>query len=109
MMAEPSTTAQKLIDHARRIESLETWRHETDKLLAVRSERDKHMDERFDRIEKSIDGAKIEFHEGLTTARTDFKEGVSELKGDTKKLVWLIVAAIVGGIMQFIIRGGLFN
>ena len=95
-MAEPSQTAAKLLDHDKRLSDLEEWRHHTETLLAVRQERDKHMDDRFDRIEKAVGDAK-----------TEFKEGVGGIKGDLKKLVWLIVVAIVGGIMQFVMSGGL--
>lgn len=65
-----------------RVISLEQWRA-TQEALSV--ERNKHMDERFDKLESSI----------------------KDVNGHLTKIVWLIVTSIVVGIMAFILQGGL--
>lgn len=65
-----------------RTAALEVWRATTE---AVRVERDKHMDDRFDRLEG----------------------GLGEVKGYMARLAWLIVSGIIGAIIAFIVAGGL--
>lgn len=74
-----------LIALDRRVGDLETWRSTQETQLAVREERDKHMDKRFDRLE----------------------EGVAEVKGYLLRIVWVVILAIVGSLMTFIVSGGL--
>lgn len=69
----------------RRVGDLESWRATQETQLAVREERDKHLDKRFDRLE----------------------EGVAEVKGYLLRIVWVVILAIVGSLMTFIISGGL--
>jgi hypothetical protein len=52
---------------------------------AVRMERDKHLDRRFDKLEQDV----------------------GDVKGYLLKIVWLIVAGIVAALMAFMINGGL--
>lgn len=68
-----------------RLRSLEDWRAEQNTNLAVRVERDRHLDDRFDRLET----------------------GVSEVKGYLLRIVWVIVLGIVGSLITFMIGGGL--
>lgn len=65
-----------------RVISLEQWRATQD---AVSKERNKHMDERFDKLETSI----------------------KDINSHLTRIVWLIVTSIVVGIMAFILQGGL--
>ncbi len=52
---------------------------------AVRAERDRHMDKRFD----------------------DLEQGVNDVKGYLLRIVWVIVLGILGSLVTFIIGGGL--
>lgn len=72
-------------DLNRRVSSLEQWREKEMIERARSDERRIHMDARFDRVEGRLD----------------------KMDGHLNKLVWLILAAIIGGFMTFIIRGGL--
>jgi len=65
-----------------RTSALEIWRATSE---AVRVERDKHMDDRFDRIEG----------------------GLGEVKGYMARIAWLIFSGIIGAIIAFIVAGGL--
>lgn len=69
-----------------RVQGLERWKADLATEVAVREERDKHMDKRFDRLEK----------------------GVEEIKGYLLKVVWVIILGIIGAFVTFIIRGGLY-
>jgi hypothetical protein len=72
-------------DHERRISKLEAWKAEQSTSAAVRAERDKHLDDRFDRLET----------------------GVNEVKGYLLKIVWVIVLGIIASLITFIVQGGL--
>lgn len=65
-----------------RVRDLETWRSTLD---AVNVERRAHDAEAFGRIHQRLD----------------------KIDGHISRMVWLIVAAIVGGVMTFILNGGL--
>jgi len=68
-----------------RIRQLEVWKNEQATSVAVREERDRHMDKRFDRLEESV----------------------GEVKGYLLRIVWIIVLGILGSLITFIIGGGL--
>lgn len=68
-----------------RLQQLEIWKAAQETHLAVRTERDKHLDLRFDRVESSI----------------------NEIKGYLLKIVWVIILGIVGAFITFMVRGGL--
>lgn len=74
--------ATKFEDHNKRLTVLEAKLTMTE---AVRAERDKHMDKRFDQLEA----------------------GVNEVKGYLLRIVWVIVLGIIGALMTFILNGGL--
>lgn len=82
-MSDPDTGHLLAID--RRLGDLETWRATQDTAVAVREERDKHLDKRFDTLEK----------------------GVGEVKGYLLRIVWVVILGIVGSLMTFIVSGGL--
>jgi predicted nuclease with TOPRIM domain len=71
--------------HDQRVQAIEAWRSDQRVDNATRAERDIHMDARFDRMEKQI----------------------AEIKGYLIKIVWIIVAGILGSLVTFIVRGGL--
>lgn len=77
---ESSLSAQ-----SQRIQALERWRGDQRVDDAVRTERDKHMDQRFDKLEAAV----------------------GEVKGYLLKIVWLIVAGILAALITFIVNGGL--
>lgn len=74
-----------LENHEQRIRALEEWKAEQNTSHAVRAERDRHMDQRFDEL----------------------KESVNEVKGYLLRIVWVIVLGIVGSLVTFIVGGGL--
>lgn len=76
---------RRLEDHDARLKAVEDWRSDITTTDAVRAERDKHLDKRFDRLEASVD----------------------EVKGYLLKIVWVIVLGIVGALITFITTGGL--
>lgn len=53
--------------------------------LAVKDERERHVDEKLEAIKKEVDG----------------------LKNGVNKIFWLVLAALIGGFLQFVMRGGL--
>ena len=69
-----------------RVTNLENWRHEVDTERAVYDLKGEHANKQFDSIEKRLD--KIDAH--------------------ISKMVWLILTAIIGAFMAFLISGG-FN
>lgn len=69
----------------RRLTALEEWKNNQTTDAAVRKERDRHMDQRFDEL----------------------KESVNEVKGYLLRIVWVIVLGIVGSLVTFIVSGGL--
>tara|TARA_R100001143_G_C3352849_1_gene130593 strand:+ start:1394 stop:1669 length:276 start_codon:yes stop_codon:yes gene_type:complete len=75
----------QLSSHDQRIQSLERMVSEAKTDRAVRMERDKHLDRRFDKLERDV----------------------GDVKGYLLKIVWLIVAGIVAAFMAFMVNGGL--
>jgi hypothetical protein len=76
---------QQLAAQAERLRTLELWKATQDTNFAVRTERDKHLDLRFDRVELSI----------------------NEVKGYLLKIVWVIILGVLGAFITFVLRGGL--
>jgi len=68
-----------------RLRALEEWKAEQSTNTAVRAERDRHMDKRFDKLEESV----------------------GEVKGYLLRIVWVIVLGIVGSLVTFVISGGI--
>lgn len=66
----------------------------------VRKEREKHLNERLDRMEKT-------FEEGIKELKADMNTRWSKLQ----KPLWAAASALIGGIVlavwQFVLRGGL--
>jgi hypothetical protein len=69
----------------KRVEILEVWKVEQTTNHAVRVEKDRHMDRRFDELKESVD----------------------QVKGYLLRIVWVIVLGIIGSLLTFIINGGL--
>ena len=69
-----------------RVSALESWRHETETKLALQEVSDNYAKARFDNVEKRLDN--IDSH--------------------ISKVVWLILTAIIGAFMAFLVSGG-FN
>jgi uncharacterized coiled-coil protein SlyX len=74
----------QLSSHDQRLQSLERMVSEAKTDRAVRMERDKHLDRRFDKLEQDV----------------------GDVKGYLLKIVWLIVAGIVAAFMAFLVNGG---
>lgn len=72
-----------------RVTALEKWRQERAIADAVRAEQAKHIDERFDSLDKKVDA------------------GFARMDGLVSRIVWLIITALIGGVMAFILGGGL--
>lgn len=73
----------------KRVQSLEEWRNTCLIQDAVRAEQAKHIDKRFDDLETRLD------------------KGFTRFDGLVSRIVWLIVTALIGGVMAFILGGGL--
>lgn len=86
-MADIEEIQRQILNHEDRLSEVERWKAEQATSSAVRAERDKHLDKRFDKLE----------------------QGVDEVKGYLLKIVWVIVLGIVGSLVTFIISGGLTN
>lgn len=84
-MTDVQQIKAELDGHESRIKALEAGWAETMTFVAVREERDKHLDRRFDSLEK----------------------GMNEVKGYLLKIVWVIIIGIVIGLLTFIMSGGL--
>lgn len=68
-----------------RVTDLEKWKNEVSTQLAVRKERDSHIDDRFDRVEKRLTG----------------------IDDAVKRVLWIIVGAVIAALVTFILKGGL--
>lgn len=69
----------------RRLTSLEDWRHQLE-VKQAKAESDRaHLDKDLREV----------------------KETLKEIKGNLAKVVWLILASIIGGFMTWVISGGL--
>lgn len=75
----------QLSSHDQRIQALEAWQQDQRTNTAVRAEREKHLDRRFDKLENAVD----------------------EVKGYLLKIVWVIVIGILGAFVTFLINGGM--
>lgn len=82
---------EKIEDLNNRLSVLEKWRHEQDVFNAQRNERGKHIEIILINLEKKL------------------TEGFKRLDGYITRIIWLILAAGVAGIMNFILSGGLVN
>ena len=75
-------------------------------------ERFARLDERFDRIEERFARGderltKLEVKSAVDQERHDnIIKRLDRIDGHVNKLVWLIITAIIGAFMTFLIRGG---
>ena len=76
---------REVVELKKRLSVIEQWQIEQRVTTSARNERDKHLDERFDRLEK----------------------GTDEIKGYLLKIVWVIILAIIGGFVTFMMNGGI--
>ncbi|WP_420343934.1 hypothetical protein [Paenirhodobacter sp.] len=61
---------------------------------------------RLDGVDERV--AKLEMAERVQTVRMEYIQNtLSAINANINKIVWLIIASIVGGAMTFIISGGL--
>ncbi len=79
--------ARQLQSQEQRLQALEKWKVDQQISSATRNERDKHLDERFDKLEAAV----------------------SEVKGYLLRVVWIVFAGILGAFVTFVIAGGLSN
>tara|TARA_R110000868_G_scaffold204343_1_gene452418 strand:+ start:284 stop:550 length:267 start_codon:yes stop_codon:yes gene_type:complete len=84
-------TEEKIENLNTRLSVLEKWRHEQDVFNAQRNERDKHIERTLVNLDKKV------------------TEGFKRLDGYITRIIWLILAAGVAGIMNFMLSGGLLN
>lgn len=77
----------QLAGHEARLSILEGFKSEFATQVAVREERDKHLDRRFDKLEMVV----------------------GEVKGYLLKIVWVIILGIVGSMVTFMMTGGFVN
>lgn len=70
-----------------RIEKLEAVVHNMQTDSAVNAEKQRFIEERFNKLDGRLD----------------------KIDGHVSRLVWLLIAAIVGSFMSFVVRGGLIG
>ncbi|PBB44012.1 hypothetical protein CK222_09740 [Mesorhizobium sp. WSM3866] len=80
-MAEDQTDTSDL---RARVVALENWRVQRDIESARHDERWKHMDDKIDGVGQKVD----------------------KISSDLSRIMWLVLAGIVSGIVMFMIRGG---
>lgn len=78
-----------------RVSRLEEWRSRQEIREAVEVEQRKHLDERFDALDKSV-----------KETRSEMKESNKEIKAIFTKIVWAFVAPILAAIGAFVVTGG---
>ena len=83
-LATQEGTQQLLRHHERRLTSLELTVAAIETDRAVSEEKLKFMNARFDQIDRRLE----------------------KIDGHISRLVWLIIAAMVGGLMSFLMKGG---
>jgi len=66
--------------------------------LAVRDEREKGVNEKFEKMQSDMDK-----NLGRLEARVD------EVTRNMNKFAWIVIVAVIGGLMKFILEGGLSN
>jgi hypothetical protein len=74
-----------MADLEQRVQNLEQWKNEVSTHLAVRKERDVHIDDRFDRVENRLSG----------------------IEESVKRVLWLFIAAAITAGVTFVVKGGL--
>ena len=68
-----------------RVRAIEEWKAQQATDTAVRAERDRHMNRRFDKIEESV----------------------GEVKGYLLRIVWVVVLGVIASMVTFVVNGGL--
>lgn len=74
-----------MADIETRVSELEKWKNEVSTHLAVRKERDTHIDDRFDRVERRLSG----------------------IEDAVKRVLWLIAGSAIAAAATFVLKGGL--
>lgn len=74
-----------MADIETRVTDLEKWKNEVSTHLAVRKERDTHIDDRFDRVETRLSG----------------------IEDALKRVLWLIAGSAIAAVVTFVLKGGL--
>lgn len=74
-----------MADIEHRVSELETWRNEMKTFMAVRKEKDMHMDDRFDRLEKMID----------------------VINAGLSRVLWILGGSALTAVVAFVFKGGL--
>lgn len=74
-----------------RVRELERWKSQQETRAAVEAEQRKHMDERFDRLEREV------------------SSGFIEIKSAFAKVIWAAAFVLMTAFANWILRGGLLN
>lgn len=72
-----------------RVRNLEQWRQGQETRIAVEKEQKRHMDDRFDKLEKEV------------------SNGFKEIKGAFWKVLWAVSAIFIAAVMNWVLKGGL--
>lgn len=84
------TKAEKAqADMEARLKALEDWRHDRTVADAVRAEQAKHVDARFDALDKKVD------------------DGFGRMDKLVARIAWMVITPLVLGIIAFALKGGL--
>lgn len=73
----------------RRLSELERWRIETEAVRPYEKERDKHVDQRFDALERRL------------------AENMQKQEEEARWLKRSVIVLLIGAAAQFVLRGGL--
>jgi hypothetical protein len=100
MMVDNRTEWEKLVntrlsDHEQRLTE-----HEKEQAVykALADEQRFHLNERFNRVQDNI-----------TQTKKDLTEDIASIKSGINRVTWAVGFAILAGITQFILRGGLIH
>ena len=74
-----------MADLESRVADIERWKNAVSTELAVRKEKDTHIDERFDRVEKRLD----------------------TINGGLSRVLWILGGSALTAAAAFVLKGGL--
>ena len=67
-------------------------------------ERMTHLENSMGRVETTLYGPDDEPHKGLVTRSHETSRGFDELRSDVRKCVWLLIATVIGMVLNLVMR-----
>lgn len=81
-----------------KLDGLEQWKHKMDTQSALTERQFQYLDSRFDEIDKKME-----------VNKKDNDEKLDKINANFSRITWLIITAIVGAFMTWVLRGGLIS